>query len=109
MKKKLSVILAIVLILSFSAPVMAYEEPSVGAKIVDALLVRPACVVGSVAATAFFIATLPVTFPIGVSEQLSYAIVEAPWRFTAGRYLGEYNHYYDEKPITTVPAAPTYK
>jgi hypothetical protein len=106
MKKKLSVVLALVLILSFVAPVMAYEEPSVWAKIVDALLVRPACVVGSVAATAFFIATLPVTFPIGVSEQLSYAIVEAPWRFTAGRYPGEYDHYYDEGPITTVHPYP---
>ena len=74
--------------------------PSTGLVVLDLLVVRPFCVAGSIASTAFCIATMPGAFLCGVGEQSARIFVEAPWRFTAGRPLGEFNTYRDGKPIT---------
>jgi hypothetical protein len=66
-----------------------------GLKVVDVALVRPGMVAVSVASNAFFLATLPLTFPIGVSEQSATLFVVAPWRFTAARFPGEFDAYLD--------------
>ena len=66
-----------------------------GLKVVDVALVRPGMLVASIAANAFFFGTLPLTFPIGVSEQSAYLFVVAPWRFTAARFPGEFGMYVD--------------
>ncbi len=75
------------------------NEPSAGLVIVDLLLVRPVSVVGSVCSTAVSIATMPIAFLCGVGEQSARVLVEAPWRFTTGRPLGEFNTYRDGRPI----------
>ena len=64
-------------------------------KIVDVALVRPGMVAVSFASNAFFLGTLPLTFPIGVAEQSAYLFVIAPWRFTLARYPGRFNSYED--------------
>ncbi len=82
---------------------MEREQPTTGMKVLDLLLVRPLSIVGSSISTAFFLATAPITFPSGVSEQAARLLVDAPWRFTGMRYLGDFHHYKDGHPITVVP------
>lgn len=105
---EISKIIVIVLCISipFSivfAEEMEREEPTAGMKTLDLLAVRPFSIVGSTVSTAFFIVTTPVTFPAGVSETASRILVEAPWRYTGMRYLGDFKHYKDGNPITTIP------
>ena len=66
-----------------------------GLKLVDVLLVRPPMMVASITANLFFLGTLPLTWPIGVSEQCAYLFVIAPWRFTAARFPGDFGAYVD--------------
>lgn len=76
------------------------EGPSVGAQIADVALVRPVCLVGSTISTAAYLVISPITFLMGLGEPTARVMVEAPWRFTASRKVGEFNHYKDDKPIT---------
>lgn len=85
-----------------AAPEEAQEGPSVGLKIVDVLLVRPFCLIGSTASTTVYIALSPLVYLMGIGEESARVMVEAPWRFTAFRYIGEFDHYKDEKPIMGV-------
>jgi hypothetical protein len=70
-------------------------EPSGGTKALDVLVVRPLSLVGSLISTGLFIGTLPVTAPTGVSQEAAYLMVAAPWRFTGGRHIGEWDRYRD--------------
>jgi len=76
------------------------EQPTVGMKVLDLLVVRPVSIVVSAASTAIHIVTVPITFPAGVSEPAARILVEAPWRFTGMRCLGHFNRYKDGNPIT---------
>jgi hypothetical protein len=113
MNKILFVILTVMLVFAFTCPVIAQTEPrsgpearqegpSVGLKILDALLVRPAGLVGSTISTAAYLAISPFVFVLGLGEPTARAMVEAPWRFTSFRYVGQFNHYKDERPINGV-------
>ena len=82
---------------------MDREQPTTGMKVLDLFLVRPLSIIGSSISTAFFLATVPITFPSGVSEPAARIMVEAPWRYTGMRYLGDFHHYKDGNPITVVP------
>ncbi|MSQ67736.1 MAG: hypothetical protein EXR83_06020 [Gammaproteobacteria bacterium] len=73
-------------------------EPSVGLKIVDALFVRPPCVVGAGAATAAYVLLALPAHIMGYSEVLSDYLVDAPWHFVSGRDLGQFND------LTPLPA-----
>jgi hypothetical protein len=81
---------------------MEREEPTAGMKALDLFVVRPLSIVGSTVSTAFYIVTVPITFPSGLSEPAARILVEAPWRYTGMRYLGDFNHYKDGNPITTI-------
>lgn len=85
-----------------NGPESIQEGPSAGLKIIDVLLVRPLCVIGSTVSTAVYVAISPLVFVMGVAEPAARVMVEAPWRFTAFRYIGEFNHYTDEQPIMGV-------
>ena len=102
---KISVLVTMFLIVS-SSYVLAYDlentKPSVAIKILDLSIVRPISMVVSIASTVFCVGTLPLTYPVGVSEPAARIFIEAPWRFTNARYLGKFNHYKDEKPVTVV-------
>jgi hypothetical protein len=100
-------IIAMLSLVLFAGSVMAQETqpaeyPDTGAKVADLLIVRPLSTIGAGITTAFFMATLPLTFTIGVSKPAARALVEGPWRFVGGRYLGYWDTYKDGKPITVV-------
>jgi hypothetical protein len=71
-----------------------------GLKLVDAALVRPAAMLGASVSTALFVGSLPISFFIGVGTDACDVLVVAPWRFTAVRYLGDFNSYTDSRSIT---------
>jgi hypothetical protein len=71
----------------------------VGLKIVDFVLVRPFCFVGSVVSTSVYAALLPITFPTGVAGDLGTYMVTVPWRFTASRYYGNFGVYRDHRTV----------
>ena len=103
---KTSVMALSILILFSSAAFadgMEREQPTTGKKVLDLLVVRPLSIVGSTLSTAFFLVTVPITFPSGVSEPAARILVEAPWRDTGMRYLGDFKHYKDGNPITIIP------
>jgi hypothetical protein len=74
--------------------------PEFGMKVLDVALVRPASLVGATISSAVFLGTLPLTFLTGVGVEASDYLVVAPWRFTALRYLGDFNSYTDSRSIT---------
>jgi len=100
-------VIALCISISFSSSVFAddmeREEPTVGMKALDLLVVRPLSIVVSTASTVFYIITVPITFPSGLSEPAARILVEAPWRYTGMRCLGDFKHYKDGNPITTIP------
>ena len=113
MNKILFVVLVVMFILVFECPAAeqtgpqsgagtTQNEPSVGAKIADVTLVRPVCMVGSTISTAVYLVISPFAYVMGLGEPAARAMVEGPWRFTSTRYVGEFNHYKDERPITGV-------
>jgi hypothetical protein len=70
---------------------------------IDLALVRPPCFFASIAATGLFIASLPITYPIGAAtgpRSIGTYIVNVPWRFTTSRYYGDFARYRDNRTIT---------
>jgi hypothetical protein len=70
---------------------------------IDLVLVRPPSLALSVASTGVFIATLPITFPIGAvsgPKSLSTYMLKFPWRFTTSRYYGNFSEYRDDRTLT---------
>ena len=105
--KRLVSTLAVVAILLtlFSSSVLAQEpreNPSAGLKVIDIIIVRPLSACVACASTAFCVGTMPLAYITGIGEPSARILIEAPWRFTAGRYLGDFSHYKDGKPITVV-------
>ncbi len=112
-KRLLFSVLIIMSIFVFTCPVTAetgprsggqarQQEPPLGLQILDVVLVRPVCVIGSAVSTAAYLLISPLTYLMGLGEPVARAMVEAPWRFTASRYVGQFDHYTDEKPIKGV-------
>ena len=113
MKRILFIILIVMCILAFTSPAIAQTGPQsapgtrqtetpVGLKILDVALIRPVCLAGSIVSTAAFLAISPIAFVIGVGEPAARVMFEAPWRFTSFRYIGQFDHYIDERPIMGV-------
>lgn len=113
MNKILFLVLVIMFIFVFECPateqtgpqsdkVATQNGPSVGAKIADVALVRPVCMVGSTISTAAYLVISPFAYVMGLGEPAARVMVEGPWRFTSSRYIGEFNHYKDERPVTGV-------
>ncbi len=82
---------------------MEREQPTTGMKVLDLLVVRPLSIVGSTLSTAFFLVTVPITFPSGVAEPAARILVQAPWRYTGMRYLGDFKNYKDGNPMAIIP------
>jgi len=77
-----------------------HRGSNVGLKILDATLVRPLCLVGSIASTAVGLAGAMLTFPMGLADEVVTYTIIAPWRFTNTRYLGDFRYYEDGGTIT---------
>ncbi len=78
------------------------QRPPVAVMVLDLIIVRPISVAVSAASTIFCAGTMPLAYPIGVGEQSTRIFIEAPWRFTGMRHLGEFGSYKDGKPITVI-------
>lgn len=89
--------LAAALVALFALPAQAHatEPGNVGMILLDALVVRPLCVVGSTASTAVSIGTMPATWLIGAGDESAVYLIHAPWRFTSGRVWGRFGDYED--------------
>jgi hypothetical protein len=104
------VLLTVMVICAFTCPVTAQtemrsgpearQEAPVALKIVDILFVRPVCLVGSMASTVTYLAISPLAYVLGIATPAARTMVEGPWRFTSYRYIGQFNHYVDEQPVT---------
>ena len=103
MKRSICALVVGLALLAAPAPALALPPPDRGAnfglKFVDVVLVRPFTMIGSVLGTGVFLATLPLTFPIGVANGAAEFAMVAPWRFTAARYTGEFNRYKDGRNV----------
>jgi hypothetical protein len=103
--KKILIIAILVGFLSISSMSIAQQGnqpepcPGFGEKMADLLLLRPLCLVGSVASTGLCVAvSVPATL-VGAGEPVGQALFVAPWRYTADRELGEFCYYKDGTPI----------
>lgn len=106
-KKRLMIVLTIGLFLIF-VPFMANAEQMktrapVGLMILDLIIVRPVSAAVATASTVFCAAISPGTYLTGVGEPSARILVEAPWRFTAARPLGDFSGAtVDGKPLTNI-------
>ena len=67
---------------------------------IDFVFVRPPSLLISTLSSAVFVASLPITYPIGVaSSHLGTYMVTVPWRFTSSRYFGNFRDYRDHRTI----------
>ena len=104
-KRLFSILATLAVLTLFSSSVLAQEfreNPPVGLKILDVIVVRPISASVASASTAFCVGAMPLAYVTGIGEQSARVLIEAPWRFTAGRYLGDFHHYKDGKPITVI-------
>lgn len=95
--KKLSLALAVILVgvlinTSVMAQAVAVQnaEPSVAAKVADAAIVRPLCVLGASATTAVYIVVAIPTYIMGYADIMAEALVYGPWGYVNQRPLGEF-------------------
>jgi hypothetical protein len=106
MKTVNSLVIGLCLSILFSSPLLANEmqakQPTVEMKVLDLLIVRPLSIAVSTVSTACYIVTTPITYPSGLSVPAARILVEAPWRFTGMRYLGDFKHYKDGHPVTVI-------
>jgi hypothetical protein len=91
------VTLALVLAL-LGVPVPASAEPGLGAKVADAVLLRPLAIVGaSVSTVAFFVAVVP-AWIVGVDDRdLAHHMVKRPWHYVHSRDLGDFENSSDPR------------
>ena len=92
-------VLTMTTLLAAPAAMAEPAETPVGMKILDFVLVRPTSFVLSVASTAIFIGTVPLTYSMGVGYDLGTYMVAVPWRFTTSRYYGNFSEYRDDRTV----------
>ena len=68
----------------------ATEPPSVGAKVADVLIVRPAVTIGASALLIVYCVTAIPAHLFGQSEPWYQTMVAAPWGYVNQRPLGEF-------------------
>jgi hypothetical protein len=107
MKKFAFILVTIVFVVSASAvsaeSASSKENAPVVLKIIDLAIVRPVSAVVATGLTGVCIGSMPLAYVAGVGEESARILVEAPWRFTGARYLGDFHNYKDGEPITTLP------
>jgi len=67
---------------------------------IDLVLVRPPSIALSFLSTGVFVATLPITYPIGAAtgpSSLPTYMVAFPWRFATSRYYGNFYECRDHR------------
>jgi hypothetical protein len=107
MKKLAFILVTIIFVVSASAAsaesATTKERAPLVLMILDIAIVRPVSAVVATGLTGVCIGSMPLAFVAGVGEESARILVEAPWRFTGARYLGDFHNYKDGEPITTLP------
>jgi hypothetical protein len=89
--------MALTLLLTWgSAPTWAQEQeylnrsPAASAvkMVPEILVIRPLTGILALVPSAAFVATLPVTYPLGVSQKASTMLMEKPWEYVGNRPFG---------------------
>jgi hypothetical protein len=94
MNKSKVLILTVLGLWSWSLPCFGFElemekpPDKFGPSVADIMIVRPLSAIGAVVTTSAFIATLPVTYPLGKDLKMTSPLVEKPWNYAADRPLG---------------------
>ena len=87
------ILIAAILHLASSHPAAAYSSSDLdytpGAVAADALLVRPLCLIATVAGTGLFVATLPIAAISRSVDKSARALVGTPGKHTFVRRLGD--------------------
>jgi hypothetical protein len=92
-------VLMMSMLLAAPAVMAEPDDAPVGMKILDFMLVRPVGFVVSLASTGVYLATVPLTFPMGYSYDLGTYMVTVPWRYTSSREYGNFSDYRDNRTI----------
>ncbi len=90
-------VLTMSVLLAAPAAMAEHDDAPVAMKILDFVLVRPVAAVVSLASSSVYLATVPLTFPMGYSYDLGTYMVTVPWRFTAAREYGSFSEYRDDR------------
>lgn len=94
MNRKVSLILAILTLWSWSQPCLGFEledekpPDKLGPSVADFIVVRPLSAIGAAVTTSAFVATLPLTYPLGKDLKMTSPLVEKPWNYAGDRPLG---------------------
>ena len=110
MTRRIGIALFSVLIIALSSSLaLAHDldlSPALGLKLLDLLIVRPLSAGVAGITTLAYIATFPVTYALGISEESEQILVEHPGRFAHARELGELDRYIDDPPEIPVYPSP---
>lgn len=92
-KRLISIFVFFVILTLFPSSVLAQElreNPPVGLKILDLIVVRPISASVACASTAFCVGTMPLAFVTGVGEQSARFLIEAALEIYRGKILGRF-------------------
>lgn len=87
-------ILAVLTLWSWSLPCLGFEledakpPDKFAPSLADIIVVRPLSTLGAAVSTSAFLATLPLTYPLGKDLKVNTYLVEKPWNYSADRPLG---------------------
>lgn len=81
---------ASLLVCGASVAAAADREVTLGEKFLDGMIVRPIGVALSLATTALYLGTSPLTFLMDLDEPAADVLVSRPWEATSGRPLGDF-------------------
>jgi hypothetical protein len=95
MKKSLTLVGTLVVILTFAAQAPASTQKDSGAIVADVLLARPFCLAATVVGSAVFVVALPLAATSGSVHTTAHALVVAPAWATFARPLGDFAYAED--------------
>ena len=90
MKTKLLTAIIALMLLGSATPTYAYQDRSLDV-VFDAALVRPSCVIVTVAGSAVFLAILPFSAMSGSVKSTAHTLVEVPARAAFTRPIGDFS------------------
>jgi hypothetical protein len=85
------------LVLALAAPSTVLADDSVSGDkgtdmVVDAVVMRPLGLVGTILGAVVTVVTLPFTLPSGSADEAAQYMIVAPAEYTFNRPLGDFNH-----------------
>lgn len=92
--KKIIIVVSLIAVVALNAPVYANthipEHVSTGAAVLDAVVVRPLCLLGAGVTTAIYVVVAIPTYMMGYADLMAEYLVVKPWGYVSERPLGEF-------------------